>query len=269
MKFLIACDLEGIHGVVGEPYKVLTESFDYQAAIEGAVLEIETAARALYDSGATEVLVWDNHGANRNIDFSRFHEKVTKVDGKSGKWRWDFAKDMDIKGVVFLGYHAKEGTPNGVLAHTFSSKAIQYVKLNGEAIGELYADSRTCAKLGIKPMFHASDDICVREMKEICPWVETVVTKVGKGRNLAKLREREEVLAEIYRGVCRAVEQLSESYECPFPEKAHLEVRYTRAERADEMVQKATDAAIPVMRGEDTHTLHFELSAPNQIAYLM
>lgn len=269
MKFIIACDLEGIHGVVGEPYMTLTESADYQTAIEGAVLEIDTAARALYDCGATEVLVWDNHGKNQNIDFSRLRERVTKVDGRSGKWRWDFAKNADIKGVVFLGYHAKEGTPNGVLAHTFSSKVIQYVKLNGEAIGELYADSRACAKLGIKPMFHASDDVCVREMEAICPWVETVVTKIGKGRNQAELRGREEVLPEIYRGVCRAVEHLADPYECPFPEKAHLEVRYTRAERADAILQKAIDTGIPVMRGDDTHILHFEVSAPNQIAYLM
>jgi len=50
MKFIIACDLEGIHGVVGEPFLTLTESADYQAALEGALLEIDTAAKALYAS---------------------------------------------------------------------------------------------------------------------------------------------------------------------------------------------------------------------------
>lgn len=38
MEFIIACDPEGIHGVVGEPYKTLNESYDYKAATEGAVL---------------------------------------------------------------------------------------------------------------------------------------------------------------------------------------------------------------------------------------
>lgn len=269
MRFIIACDLEGIHGVVGEPFKTLTDSFDYQAATEGAILEIDTAARALFDCGASEVLVWDNHGANKNLDFSKFGQPITRADGRNGARRWDFAKDADIAGVVFLGYHAMEGTPNGVLAHTFSSVAIQYVKLDGEPIGELYADSRACARLGIKPMFHAGDDVCVAEMKAICPWVETAVTKLGGGRNRAELRAREDVLADIYAGVTRAFERLSEPYTCKFPEKAHLEVRYTRAERAERIVEKATEAGIPVSYGEDTHVLHFEITEPNQIPYLL
>lgn len=269
MKFIIACDLEGIHGVVGEPMKTLTESVDYQTAIEGAILEIDTAAKALFDCGAAEVLVWDNHGANKNLDFSKFKQPITRVDGRSGTYRWDFIKDADVAGVVFLGYHAKEGTPNGVLAHTFSSVGIQYVKLDGMPIGELYADSRICARIGIKPMFCAGDDVCIAEMKSICPWAETVITKIGKGRNRAELRAREEVLAEIYDGVTRAYHRLPEPYACEFPEKAHLEVRYTRAERAEKMLEKARDAQIFAEWGEDTHVLHFEITAPNQIPYLL
>jgi len=269
MKFIIACDLEGIHGVVGEPFLTLTESADYQAALEGALLEIDTAAKALYDCGAEEVLVWDNHGNNKNLDFSRLKQPVIKVDGRSGRMRWDFAKDLGIAGVIYLGYHAKEGAPNGVLAHTFSSTAIQYVKIDGTPIGELFADSRTCARLGIKPMLHAGDDVSVREMLAICPWAETVVTKIGKGRNRAELRGREEVLDELSHAVCRAVERLSEPYECPFPEKAELEVRYSRAERAEKIFQKATDAGIPVTYGEDTHVLRFEITERNQIPYVM
>ena len=70
MEFIIACDLEGIHGVIGEAYKTLGESFDYQKAVEGAELEINTAAKALFDSGAEKVIVWDNHGGGGNVDFS-------------------------------------------------------------------------------------------------------------------------------------------------------------------------------------------------------
>ena len=269
MKFIIACDLEGIHGVVGEPMKTLTDSFDYQAATEGAILEIDTAAKALFDCGASEVLVWDNHGANKNLDFSKFKQPITRADGRSGERRWDFAKSADIAGVVFLGYHAKEGTPNGVLAHTFSSTSIQYVKLNGEPIGELYADSRICARLGIKPMFCAGDDVCIAEMRAICPWAETVVTKIGKGRNRAELREREDVLADIYAGVVRAYERFSEPYACDFPENAHLEVRYTRAERTERVMEKARNASIDARWGEDTHILHFTVTEPNQIPYVL
>ena len=269
MEFLIACDLEGIHGVVGEPYQTLTDSFDYSLAVEGAVCEINTAAKALFDQGATKVLVWDNHGKNLNIDFSLLDPRVIRADAKKYPVRGDFAKEHQLKGVVFLGYHAKEGAPNGVLAHTYSSKSIQYVKLNGESIGELYIDSRIWAAMGIKSIFHAGCHISVAEMNAVCPEAVTVVTKYGEGRNRAVLRGREEVLNDIYKGVTEAVRRLDEPITCTFPASAQLEVRYTRAERTEEVMRKAQQNGIPAAYGEDTHILRFEVSRPNQITMLL
>ena len=123
----------------------------------------------MFDCRATEVYVWDNHGGGKNIDFSKIDTRAIKVDTKVTRYRYDFAKDLGASGIVFLGYHAMEGTPNGVLAHTFSSTSIQYAKLNGKAIGELYTDTRICASLGIKPIFHAGDDISIAELMP-CPF---------------------------------------------------------------------------------------------------
>lgn len=269
MEFLIACDLEGIHGVVGEPYQTLTDSHDYAAAVEGAVLEINTAAKALFDHGATKVLVWDNHGKGMNIDFDKLDSRVIRVDGKKYPRRGDFVRDHQVSGVVFLGYHAKEGSPNGVLAHTYNSKSLQYVKLNGKSVGELYVDSRIWAALGIKSIFHAGCHVSVAEMQDVCPEAVTVITKYGEGRNRATLREREAVLQDIYNGVTEALHHLDEPITCDFPENAHLEVRYTRAERAEEVFQRAERNGIPVQYGEDTHVLHFEVEQPNQIIMLL
>lgn len=265
MEFLIACDLEGIHGVVGDPFKTLTESPDYEKAIENAAKEINTAAKALFDSGATKVYLWDNHGGGNNVDVSKLDQKIICVSPKGDRYRYDFVKDKNIKGVVFLGYHAKEGTPMGVLAHTFSSVGIQYVKLNGEAIGELYTDTRICAYHGIKPLFHAGDDISVSEVKAICPFIETVTTKYGKGRNRAELRDQETVLAEIYNGVKKAVSTLNEPYGCDHPKDMHLEVRYTRAEKTEQILERAKLENVSATYGEDTHILHFEIDRVNLI----
>ena len=71
MEYLIAVDLEGIGGVVGEPYKTLTESRDYKISTENAAREINSAVKALFDNGATKVAVWDNHGGKNNLDFSK------------------------------------------------------------------------------------------------------------------------------------------------------------------------------------------------------
>lgn len=269
MEFIIACDLEGIHGVVGEPYSTLNDSFDYRDAIIGAELEINAAARALFDNGASKVIVWDNHGGGGNIDFSRLDSRVVCADAKGNPWRGDFAKAHNISGILYLGYHAKEGTPCGVLAHTFNSKMIQYVKLNGESIGELYVDSRIFADIGIKSIFHAGDDVSTKEMLDVCPHAVTVVTKYGKGRNRAELRPRHDVLRDIYEGVSKAVERISEPYFCTFPKEAKLEVRYTRAEVAEEIYERAEMRGIQVTYGEDTHILHFDIERANQIPLLL
>ena len=118
MNFLICVDLEGIHGIVGERYQTLTHSCDYAPACEAAVYEINAVARALFDKGAERVYVWDNHAGGGNVDTSLLDERITPVSHKGYPYRGDFASELSLSGVIFLGYHAKEGTPNGVLAHT-------------------------------------------------------------------------------------------------------------------------------------------------------
>ena len=105
---------------------------------------------------------------------------MIRADTKKDISRGDFAKAYNVDGVVFLGYHAKEGAPNGVLSHTYNSKELQYVKLNGMSIGELYVDSRIFADMGIKSIFHAGDDVSVAEMNSICPHTVTVIIRQGK-----------------------------------------------------------------------------------------
>jgi D-amino peptidase len=270
MEYLIAVDLEGIHGIVGEVNKTLTASKDYPDACYAAALEINAVARALFDSGATKVAVWDNHGGGNNVDFSQVDGRCQRIDPKGDAFRYDFVKEHNFRAIIFLGYHAKEGTPRGVLAHTFSSVGIQYVKLNGGEIGELFVDSYISAYHGITPIFLAGDDVALREMQGICPGISTVTTKYGKRRNEAELRPRDEVLSEIYDTVLRTVSKELPSYDHAFPRGAHLEVRYTRAERADSVYDKVTAAGeIPIYRGSDTHTLHFTVERANQIPKLL
>ena len=270
MNFIICVDLEGIHGIVGEGYKTLTASGEYATACENAILEINTVAKALFDNGAEKVFVWDNHGGGKNIDFSKLDERITKADVSCDKFRGDFAKDTNASGVIFLGYHAKEGTPKGVLAHTFSSVSIQYVKLNGVSIGELFVDTRIFSDMGIKPLLHAGDDISILEMNAVCPHALTVTTKYGKGRNEAILRTREEVLDDLYRTACESLSLVGTPYSLDFPTApAELEVRYTRPERACEVKKRAEAMGIPVRYGEDTHILYMTVTRANQIPKLL
>ena len=79
-QYLVAVDLEGIHGVVGEPYKKLTASADYFNAVKNATKETNAVVKGLFDGGAELVAVWDNHGNGKNLDFSKIDSRVIRVE---------------------------------------------------------------------------------------------------------------------------------------------------------------------------------------------
>jgi len=263
MEYLIAVDLEGIHGIVGDAYETLTGSKQYGEAIEAATLEINTAVAALFDCGATRVVVWDNHGGGRNIDFSKVDPRAESADWRSDPRRFDFVDKHNFTAVLLLGYHAREGTIGGVLAHTYSSKKIQYVKLDGRAIGELETDTYILGEHGLPVIFVASDDFATAQIREISPSLTTVITKYGKGRNEAEFKPREVVLDEIDRGIRTALSNGIGPITYDFPAK--LEVRYTRMEDADKKLKTLSLPNVTAEYGEDAHILHFTVSCANDI----
>ncbi len=252
--YLIAADLEGIHGIVGEPYKSLyPDVADYAKAIENAVKEINVAVKALFDAGAGRVAVWDNHGQGKNIDFSAIDARAVRVENPPMKRyeRLSFAKNFAFAGIILLGYHSKEGSFNGVLAHTYSSAAIQYYKIGGKTMGEAEIDAYIAGELGIPVLFAASDDVCIGQIKDAIPGIRTVVTKIGKGRNAAEFIAEEKVLEEIYKGVQAAVREPNAPVRLQYP--CGIEVNYTRPERAEEVLRKVRGYGQDARFGETTH----------------
>ena len=255
MKYIIAVDLEGAHGIVGEPYKgLVVDISDYKKAVENVTKEVNAAIKALYDSGATEVDVWDNHGNLDNLDFSTVDARANKIKPKSNsRGRLDFLAEKEYRGILFIGYHSREGTRNGVLAHTYSSNDIQYYKLNGNAIGEFDFDSILASAFKVPTIFLSSDDVCVKQFQEAHSQAVTAITKIGKGRNKAEFLPVAEVLAHIYDGVCEAVKKNITMETPKFPYM--IEVRYTRTEYAESVYKKLRAEGLSVAYGEDAHVL--------------
>ena len=270
-EYLIAVDLEGIHGAKGERYKSLGNgNVDYPVACENAVLEINKVAKALFDNGASLVAVWDNHGGGGNIDFSKVDNRITRIDVSNDTYRFEFVKRYNFSAVLFLGYHSMEGTVNGIMAHTYNSGTIQYIKINDNRVGELYVDICICSDHNIPAIFMASDNLCVQEAKGIRGDIEIVVTKYAYGRNDAEFRDEKEVLDELYNGTVRSLELLREEFVCKMPCPSKVEIRYTRSERAEEVYRKYSPSKkYSVRYGEDSHILHFEIEKPYEIMRLL
>jgi len=269
MEYLIAADLEGVHGVVGEPWLGLVKTIpEYKKAVEAAVYEINAAAGALFDAGADKVSVWDNHGGSGNIDFADLDPRIEEIRCKDDPRRYDFVKKHSYDGAFLIGYHAMDGTLNGVLAHSFSSVGIQYIKVNGISVGEMEIDSWILASHGIPTLFFASDEQGIGQAKAIGSGTETVITKYGTGRNSAKLRGREDVLRDIRESAAKAAKL--PGVLPVFPSPAEVEIRYTRMEAAANVITRIREEGeIPAEYGEDAHILRFTITNANDIPHIL
>ena len=256
-EYLIAVDMEGVHGVKGEPYEVSVAAIalgtpSYQQAVASATQEVNVAVDALFASGADRVVIWDNHAARDNLDFSKIDPRAEKLVVDRTKGRLEFLKDFHFEGIVFIGYHSRAGSINGTMAHTYNGFDIQYMKVNGKQLGEFDFDSHIAGEYGVPPIFAASDDVCVRQVLECNPDVVTVVTKYAKGRRKADFRDENEVLSEIAEGVRQAaakkISPVKFTYPCAF------EIRYSSMDVAEWRMAEFSKK-LTVSYGEDAHTL--------------
>ena len=231
-KYYVAVDLEGLAGVAGEFGAALGQGRQYEFATREGVKEANACARALFDMGADEVVVWDNHGTGLNLDYDQLDPRCKVALGSGFNARFP-GMNESYAGILLIGYHAREATPNAVLAHTYSSKVYQGYVLNGKTVGEMEIDAAFAAEWGVKVLFVASDAAGVAQAKESFPWIETVVTKEGFGWHGTVSLHPQEAQRQIYEAVKKAVERENEmeaySLQCPIEAK----IRFKRMDEAN------------------------------------
>jgi len=223
MKFMIAVDCDGLSCVVGEPGHALSNSPDMVFAREQATRETDAAVRALFDSGATQVVVWDNHGFGSNLVFNQLDNRCEVLLGTGFERRFP-QLDESYAGVLMIGYHAMEGTPNAVLAHTYSPDAYQAIRVNGRKVGEMALDAAVAGEFGVPLIMVSSDDKGCDEALSFMSWIEAVTTKNSFGRNCAHSKHPSVAEKEIYEAVCRAVGRLDEMKPFTFLSPVMIEI---------------------------------------------
>ena len=256
-RILLLCDLEGINRVVGVPYEgLLSGTEQWEIARRQAALELNAAADALYEAGAAEVALWDNHGGGKNIDPADLDERITLLEPKG--LRLSFAAGK-YDCVCYFGYHAMEGTLGGVLAHTMSSKTVQYYKLNGRYIGEIDMDSAITASHGIPSVFFAGGNIACAQARRAVPGIVTVVTKEELSRNQVVFRDNEELFADIRAKITEAVRTEVPLCTVGFP--CVMEKSFKRVEDAAAYLARLRSLGIEAdypeddILGRDAHTV--------------
>ncbi len=232
MKYVVSVDAEGLACVVGAAGGTLNDARDnYEFAKKQGAREADAAARALFDSGATEVVIIDAHGSGVNYHYDLIDKRCDIQLGSGAGARLP-AVTPESAGLLLVGYHAMDNTADAVIAHSYSSMTYQSMKINGIEMGEIEIDSAFAGLRGVPTIFVSSDDKACIEAKKFLPWVETVQTKQSLGYNMAISKHPLRVLDEIYAGVKRAAARLSEMKPFTFKSPVTMEIRYKRIEGA-------------------------------------
>ncbi len=231
-KFYIGVDCEGVSCVVGRPGGSLSDSENFAWAQKQATAEANAAATALFDMGAEEVIVWDNHHSGVNLHYDELDSRCSILLGSGHRGRFPTI-DESFGGVLFIGYHSRDNVREAALAHTYSSLSYQYYKINGKEVGEMEIDAAFAGLVNVPVIFASSDDKCIAQAKESFPWVETVVTKQSLSWNSVISKHPKTVCREIYDGVKQAAARLEEMQSYTFAEPLNVEIRYKRLDAAD------------------------------------
>jgi D-amino peptidase len=205
MKVFISIDMEGICGIVSE---IETDpgkgGAAYQQSRHLMTLEGNAAIEGCLKAGATEVLIADSHWNFDNLISEELHEAATLLRGKPRVFSMVHDLDASYDAALFVGYHAKAGTPRAILDHTYSGR-IASVRVNGTEVGETGINAYLAGHHGVPVVLVTGDWAVTAEAKALIPNIHTVAVKDATGaeaaRNLHPKKAREQIRAEATKAV--------------------------------------------------------------------
>lgn len=114
--------------------------------------------------------------------------------------------DESFDAVIFIGYHAREGTPNAVLKHTGTGKID--VIVNGRNMPEAGINAAIAGYFNVPVVLVAGDLALVEQARELLGDVECVAVKEGIGQ-AAKMLHPSKAQRLIRNGTRTALADLS------------------------------------------------------------
>src|SRR5688572_4294694 len=160
MRVHVISDMEGVSGIARrEQTNAGMAMFE-----EGRKLytqDINAAVRGAKAAGATEIVVVDCHGAGEGFTFnSLIADDLDPACEFVVQEEWTGYTEFLEQGcdaALFVGMHAMDGTRQGVLNHTVSSRDWQNLWFNGTRVGETGINAALCGNWGCRSEEHTSE----------------------------------------------------------------------------------------------------------------
>lgn len=184
MNVYISVDMEGIAGVVHSDH-TSRGKIDYELARQYMTEEANAAIAGALDAGATNIVVNDSHGTMRNIYPHLLREEAKLISGTPKRLSMMEGISAEKDAVLFIGYHTK-ASHQGVLNHTYNSRVIQSIKINGQHIGEFGMNALLAGAFNVPVVFVSGCDLTVAEAKKHVPAIGYNQTKRSINRVAAE-----------------------------------------------------------------------------------
>jgi D-amino peptidase len=238
----VISDMEGVAGIVkwqqtkgGDPM--------YEEGRRLYTDEINAAVRGAKAAGATEIVVMDCHGAGEGWNFNSLIPDLLDPACEfvvQEHWtEYTAFLEEGCDAALFVGMHARAGTPDAVMDHTVSGQKWRNLRFNGALVGETGINAALCGSWGCPVLLVTGDRATCEEARELLgEGLTTVAVKEGLGRWSARqippqrARELIEEGARKALGDLRAVEPYDPGRPC------EIEVELTTTDAADEYRHK-------------------------------
>ena len=80
--------------------------------------DANAAIRGAFEGGATDVLVNDSHGGQRNLLPEDLDPRARLISHSFKRYGMMEGLDETFDAIIYVGYHAKADSPRGLFAHT-------------------------------------------------------------------------------------------------------------------------------------------------------
>lgn len=185
MRILIAHDMEGISGVVDWRHTEAGNP-EYERFRRIMTAEVNAAAEGALRAGVTDIVVTDGHGGGRNVLIEELSPQVRLNCGSPAPLSMVSGAEGGATAAIFIGYHARSGTPQAILAHTWSCSRVLGVWLNGAPAGEIRLNGSVCGQFGVPVVMLSGDEAACAEAAALIPGVLTVPVKRANGFQAAE-----------------------------------------------------------------------------------
>lgn len=186
MKVFLSVDMEGITGVVGELETDPEKGGDaYDANRHRMTREANAAIEGCLAAGAQEILVADSHWNFDNLIPEDLHEAATLLRGKPRTFSMLQDLDGSFAAAMFVGFHARAGTPRAILDHTFTGR-IRSVEVHGQEVGETGINAFLAGFYEVPVVLVTGDAAVCAEARTLLPWIRTAQVKEAVSSGAAR-----------------------------------------------------------------------------------